>query len=103
MKTIRRIIDVMLIAGFLSIAVLTVGEVRKFWSLQTHDNLVVMKYYDYDHHKDPVEMIGTGDGLFECPLDAVEVGHRYLLTTRGTKRVDRKHHEHPRVIKVEEI
>ncbi len=71
-------------------------------STEVHKNtLVVMKYWDY-HHVKPVPMIGTSEGCFQCPFEAVEIGKRYDIMTRGWKRVNIRWHRYPRVVHVVE-
>lgn len=77
------------------VAIHCVATTRKYTNV-----LVVMKYYDYDHHRKPVEMIGTDQGLFECDLDLVEVCSRYDIWARGKRKVNKTHHRHPVVVRV---
>ncbi len=99
MKSIRTI---GLVLAALCIIIPTIAAVRCIITTRTYPNtLVVMKYYDYNHHQKPVEMIGTDQGLFECELDRVVVGSRYDVTAWGCTKVDGGRHRHPVVIQVE--
>jgi len=77
---IRRTIDIVLVAGFLTVAAILAAPL---FSRRTVDALVVTRFYDYRY--DPPRLtIGTDAGVFEfAGADAVTIGGRYRLTIQN--------------------